>query len=163
MHCPADVTGETLYEFDNEWCFHAVKQWAWGLTSAVQLQLEASTILADQVALLGRVGVSPDHASKNLRDFAALGAHGQYKGNASRDLATKLGEPSLPAPFYAQVPMVISKPAAVGATTEVLPFPILLPHELFAYIYNESKDRFGEYFMDGTFDPDNLHAFWRGV
>ena len=129
--------------FDNEWCFHAVKQWAWGLTSAVQLQLEASRILADQVALLGRLGVSPEHASKNLKDFAALGAHGQYKGNASRDLARRLGEPSIPEPFYAQVPMAISKHAAAGVTTPVRPFPILLPHERCAYINNEIKTAIG--------------------
>jgi hypothetical protein len=101
----------------------------------------------DQVALLRRLHMSADHASKNLKDFAGLGSSGRYPGNIKRDLIATLGDPQVPLPHFEEVPMIASKGVA-GDQVQEVDFPIMLPHEVFAHMYTTHPKRFANLFQD---------------
>ena len=62
--------------------------------------------------------------------FAALGAHGRYPSNIERDLCNLLRLPV--APLWVEVPI---RSSSDRSTLELMKVPMLLPHEVYHYLY----------------------------
>ena len=133
--------------------------WAWGTKSAIEVQAEANAALNDQYALLESLKLSRDFANTSLYTLAALGTFGKYPNHIKGDLLRALGDINVPEPLFANVPLKVSKPAQGKDTVCETAFPILLPHELFAYLYHCRRDIFNRNFLGGD-DSNNLARFW---
>ena len=151
--------GSAGYKFDSEAAFYAVKSWAWGHSSAVQLQETMQHNFNDQVRLLRNLGLNTDLCCQSLKDLSKLGAHGRHPGNIKRDLVGLLGAPQVPEAYVIQAEMAIPKLNGPGNHTQVMDFPILLPHEVFAHLHQAHPTRFGQLFLDSG-NCKTLEDFW---
>ena len=124
---------EGFYEFDSDLCLFLVKRWCWKARSAPEIQAEAEFAYNDQIALLNSLKLSRDYASRTLREFSRLGAHGRYPNNIKRDK-----EPAI----------------------QEVAFPILPPHKVFKHLYEEYPDRFKQVFLGGNNPKKVLNDFW---
>ena len=115
-----------------------LEEWAWGHLSAPALQRHAATSYADQVALLHRVGASPDFVDQGLNNFAKLGGWGRFENHIHQDILRYLGSPSYPPPVLVDVPVLKQK----HGTPDTIKLPIFLPHILFAWSYKHNKKAF---------------------
>ena len=164
-HNPTPVLADD--EFDSELAKHLLKDWSWGHLSACKVQQIALQSYRDQEALLERVGLSKDHASKSLMRLARLGSWGKFSGNCHHDLITFLGEPSLPKPLEHKMPLTIPKmivkegiDLGVAKVVRQKQYPILLPHVLFNHYYSTNRARFDELFLGNCKSDDDLESFW---
>ena len=150
-----------LHQFDSEQAFASVSRWCWGLDSATDVQRDCASAYRDQIRLLTGLGIDAAHASKSLAALAALGAHGRHKSNIKGQLVTLLGDPRIPEPHFEDVPMLKPKPAPGEPLVETISFPILLPHEQFAYLYHNHPERFRAIFLNGEPAAEVLPVFWK--
>ena len=156
--------GRPELTWDNQLVLLLVSQSAWGLLSAVSVQQEAHAAYEDQVKLLRRLGVSIEFSDSILKTLAELGSKGKYEGNIKRDLMAAIGYPQMPEAIEFAVPMRITKPKDGGsAVVQEKPFPVLAPHEVFAYLFENDKKRFYKLFMNADGENDNLKGFWDEV
>ena len=125
-----------VYTFDSEQGFYLVKDWAWGLVSATQVQGRAAMALRDQQKLLRQVGANVECANQSLQDLSGLGSSGAHTSNCRRDLVSMLGDPAVPEAHLETVHMVVAKPAPGQPSVAEVNFPILLPHKHFAHLYH---------------------------
>lgn len=145
---------------------HLLKQWAWGELSANAVQQLASAAYEDQKSLLRSIGASEDMAHPTLRHLARLGNSGKTPGNVLQQLLTFLGEPSAPPFLVHSIPVHVSKPRGVGAedrNAASVPCntPFLLPHEAFAWYYNNDPERFRRLFLGVCCSGEDRRRFWR--
>ena len=118
-----------------------------------------------------RMGVNPDWCMPSMLKMSRLGnVNGMSKirtGNIHRDLMKCLGNPSIPQPCIVQVPMVLSKPGTSMAQQGNVEFPIMLPHEMLAYYYNQHNSTFYKLYMgtEGSAGDGRtaLEDFWTSV
>ena len=129
------VATSRIHQFDKKLALYLVRRWAWGHKSSAEVQREALKAYEDELDLLDRVSMSADYASKSLKCLAWLGSKGALGGNIFRDLKTLLGDPKMIECAWEMVPMVVAKPEHGAETVRVAPFPLLLPHEMFAALY----------------------------
>ena len=129
--------------------------------SAPEAQEIASMALCDQEALCRAAGVSPFSISPSLRRLAGIGSSGTHPGNAHRDLVAWLGEPSIPGPYVADVPVKVQKPIRGQAKDQSCPCHFLLPHVYFADTFANRSQIFEETMLGG--DASNPPKFWAGV
>ena len=58
------------------------------------------------------------------------------------------------------VPMQVSKPKHGDKPIQEKPFPVLAPHEVFAYLFEHDKKRFYNLFMNADEEGGRLKRFW---
>ena len=92
--------------------------------------------------------------------LASLGSEGRNRGNIHRDLVRKL---TLETNYVAE-PIEIELPLwetrARPAPTKIMsPYPILLPHELFAMMHSKAPGEFQEFVVG----RGSLLDFWQGI
>ena len=137
--------------FDSELALLLVREWSWGFKSAVQLRKEANAAYNDQVNLLRKLKMNPDHASKSLAAISGLGSDGHYENNINKQLKSLLGIPSFPEPSSECVPLKILKPKGQhkDESTQMVDFPILGPHVYLSWLYEHKPAVFRQQFMGG--------------
>ena len=74
-----------------------------------------------------------------------------------------VGDSRFPEPFFFPVTMSVPKQSGDSGVVQSHPFPILLPHEVFAFLYREAPSIFYDIFMSGSSDPNILESFWTEV
>ena len=91
--------------------------------------------------------------------LAALGSHGAYKGNITRDLRQllHLGSNDMPEPYIIKVPMWDS--TCNPPTVKERELPIVLPHEIAATLYAKYRADFDRWI--GT--RESIAEFWSQV
>ena len=137
-----------------------IKAWAWGDLSATFVQKQAANAYYDQARLLKSIGFSEDCISVTLKRVASIGSWGKHPGNCHESLRAFLGEPNVPSPFLHDVPMLLKKSkGGVANVTDVVKFPVLLPHVLFAHYFHTDRARFQSLFL-GDQTPESMEAFW---
>ena len=149
-------------KFDSEHAFSLVKKWAWGKSSAAEIQREASSALADQKRLLRRVGKPESIAMASLAKIAGLGNSGKRAGNISAELKRWLGEPQMPIDYF-PVMVKISKPRMRAARFSKIRLPFCLPHQIFSYYFKNDYPGFVDRFVGGGNPQEKLEGFWREV
>ena len=114
--------------------------------------------------------VQAEHMPQSIQIVAKLGSWGAYHGNINRYLKTLLGKPTVPNANMIFIPMKVPKPASDATEAVKGKFPVLLPHELFAHLYNDNEPMFGELFVGTTFTNGDvsggatiLDGFWSTV
>ena len=161
LHAEEAVGGE-----ESSLVKHLVREWAWGHTSAVQVQTLALHSYRDQCSLLKKIGLSDDHATKDLRSLAKLGSWGKHTGNCAKQLKMFLGEASVPPPMMREVPLSMGKRAQSGSAGDEVDvvshveLPIFLPHVSFSWYYHNDKARFNELYMGVCASTDDIVHFW---
>jgi len=122
----------------------------WGLVSPQLLQRVMALYKADLELLeAGKLDVSGIHK------MAGLGGHGRHPQNCWRELKTLLPAVKLPSPKVVLFPM---KHTNLGRFAQRL--PLLLPHTLFAAIYNHFPEMWQRIVYPGAF---TCQRFWRAV
>ena len=59
--------------------------------------------------------------------------------------------------------MMVAKSEVEATGTVLHDCPVLLPHQMSAYLYESNQPRFQTLFLNGQQDPTVLEAFWSGV
>ena len=122
----------------------------WGLVSPQLLQKVMALYKADLELLeAGRLDVSGIHK------MAKLGDHGKLPNNCWRDLKRILPAVKLPSPKVVLFPL---KHTNLGKFAQRL--PLLLPHTLFAAIYNHFPDMWQKIVYPGAI---TCQRFWKAV
>ena len=145
---------------------HLLRQWAWGQISSNTLQQISMHAYDDQVNLLESMNLSADRACPKLQAMARLGNWGQQPGNVQVQLLSWLGAPSTPPCMMHKVPVLVTKSragvaASSGADGQEIDFPVLLPHVLFAWLYDNHRDRFNKLFLGACPRKADVGAFWK--
>ena len=135
-----------------------LQRWSWGEISAHEVWQTADAALRDQEALLTSLGLNLNFASTSLSTLAKIGTEGKYPGSMRRDLTSALGEPPIPEVSWCRSPMHITKPLPGEPSIQEVDIAVLLPHEMFAYMYKFERDAFNSRLLGG--DPDGLVSFW---
>ena len=79
-----------------------------------------------------------DSGATGLEQLQTIGASGKYKNNAQRDLMRAFGRPLGAPSFYkASIPMNDG-----DGNVKIVEHPFLLPHQMFAQLHRERKDKF---------------------
>ena len=150
--------------FDSVFGRYLVKQWSWGLKSAIEVQKEASLALTDQQSLLRGLKISGDFASMTLQGLAGIGTSGKHQGSCKRDLVSWLGDAPMPNAHIEVAPMKILKPRASDKDPfKKQGFPIMDPHEWFAWLYHQRRATFDQHFLDSDSSGQALVQFWKHV
>jgi hypothetical protein len=119
-----------------------LERWSWGDLSAPSIQSIAAAAIDD-----GAKG-------KELDILSRLGSKGAYPNNAHRDLERHLA----PTPISEAISTIgVFMRKGQGHITKV-EHPILLPHELFAKLYEHRPDEFFQRLCNGS--TDNIGKFW---
>lgn len=139
-----------------------IEEWAWGHKSAVEVQVAAAASLKDHEAVLLGLGLDVGFAPSDIRKLSEIGTKGKHTSNCKRDLLNLLQDPDLPEAYQVSVPMKISKVDAEQEVVQERSFPILLPHETFAKLYQDDKPLFSKLLMDGG-DDCTVKDFWAEV
>lgn len=71
-----------------------------------------------------------------------------------------LGEPDAPEAFCEFISMNVLKTTSEQPTTQKVSFPMLLPHQMFAYLYAHHRRRFNDIFLNGSDSAETLPDFW---
>ena len=153
-------TKRSLPDIDSRLAFTLICRWCWGLLSAPDVQRYASDAVQDQEHLLSSLRISKDNVSKSLKRLAGLGSGGKYEQNIKNELLRYIGEPLLKFVKFI-VPLVRDKSGDEAAPpTKEIDFPIMLPHEVFSFLYHECPEIFANMFLGGE-DRSYLASFWR--
>ena len=155
-------SGDTVCDFDSVHARYLVTQWAWGQKSACEVQREAALALADQKALLDKLKMNQAYAATSLQKLAAIGADGNNEGSCKRDLVRFLGNPTMPAASIVLAPM---KRLKAGGPEKIImqEFPVMDPHEYFAWLYHDHPVAFAKQFMAGDPSGKAIADFWSHV
>lgn len=122
-----------------------LKKWSWGEISTPMLQEFAKAAYDDGIK------------HPQIKTLAALGSHGANPGNMHAELTRKLTPaPLCSAVSYHKVHMKKPSGFLTGAT-----HPMLLPHQVFATMYNHHKQEFIRCFCGG--DVQNVVKFWEAM
>ena len=119
-----------------------VREWAWGNISTPMVQKVAAAAHADGCK------------HKDVEPLASLGTWGMYPNNTHRDLLYKLQAPIAP-PALADIKMWLKLPFMQSAEVKQ---KFLMPHALFAQIYEYDQNLFEQVFMGG--DKMKVVKFW---
>lgn len=122
-----------------------ITSWAWGDMSAPQVQKFAAAAKADGLT-------HPDIAK-----LAALGSGGRHAGNCHRELVNKL-QPTFASQALSQVTLYFKQPPARISGSI---YDVMLPHELFAVMFQHHRDFFVEQLCGGS--VGNLPSFWKAM
>ena len=97
-----------------------------------------------------------------IATLAKIGAQGIFQGNAHRDLERQLNRGPLddyiPVPWCSNVPLLDVRKRPRPQTIQ-MEYPIMLPHELLAFMYSKNRSEFND-FIIGSGPPSN---FWTEV
>ena len=149
-----------LFAFDSVLVKDLLLDWTWGRLSAVRVQEIAYSSYKDQVALLTRLGLSPDLACESLLAVAKLGSWGKNPNHCHSQLISWLGVSSLPPPLVTSIPLVIPKAGPNVPSEQERNFPSLLPHVNFAHYFANDKARFDELFLGNCKTLQTRESFW---
>ena len=105
------------FKIDSAYILYLPKDWACGGLSASKVQQRAMHAYNDQTYPLKTPGINHDWRMQSMSRMASLGngigsrrkSSKIQKGNIHRDLLKCIGNPSIPEPYIAQVPMFFSK------------------------------------------------------
>ena len=152
--------GEGYVIFQSEAVLFLLEEWAWGHLSAPQLQRHAAVSHRDQCMLLREIGVSEERACPEMKKLAKLGSWGRHQRNIHQNLLALIGKPSMPAPVIVKTILMRLKPHGESTGSKVQgSIPIFLPHELFAWSYQNDKRLFQRLFL-GNVDTATRAETW---
>ena len=120
---------------------YLIEKWGWGLLSAPALQETAAAAIAD----------GADHP--DVMWLAKLGCSGKYPGKCHSELLSKLDKQS-----FSTILTTFRVHYKVGNVLSSAQHCALLPHEIFATLYNEHQAVFVESMLGGS--RSNLTKFW---
>lgn len=118
-----------------------LEQWAWGHMSAPQIQKIAACAEADGLA------------QEEIKVLAGLGGHGRYARNCHPELLRRL-QPHALASAIGKVEIPIKAPQAGFARVQQ---EFVLPHQLFAALYERHPEKFRERFLGAE---GKMTEFW---
>ena len=128
---------------DSALAAHLEVAWAWGSMSPQQVQQIAALAAQDMV----KIGCSD--VPERLSRLAAIGSHGSHSNNCHRDLMALLApKAKMPKVFQESIPF------QAGHAIQ----SIMLPHEMFAALYNQHGTYWKRHFLPGG--EGELVAFW---
>lgn len=122
-----------------------LRAWSWGDMSAPQIQRIAAAAKADGIK----------HPA--VMTIAELGSSGRYPGNCHAELLRKLVANPI-AEAISSMPVVVKTGSRQVKHCNQL---MLLPHELFAAIYEKSPETFRMRLLGGS--QDNISKFWAAM
>ena len=155
--------GDRVNLFDSKVAAMLAKKWAWGQISAINVQELAFANYEDMKGALAACGQSEGFIPKSITKFASLGNWGRTPGNISRDLTSALGEPCVPEVAHVEVKVKVPKPTGGHQSQHMIKMPMILPHEMFATLYDDI-DKFKNVFVgDSTDMGDSIKSFWQTV
>ena len=164
---PAIHLPTSAHAFDSAIAFELVKGWAWGSHSATDVQRLAHLVHTDFSSVLAKaLHIPTGWIPESITKLAKLGSWGKHPGNIHRDLKILLGDPSVPEAHCVRVPINVCKAQEGTENIVTAPLPVLLPHELFANLYNERRELFESTYIGETQDGTDascsakLRAFW---
>ena len=143
---------------------HLLRQWAWGAISSNNVQQISMHAYDDQIALLRSMQMSEDRVCPKLQALARLGQWGQQPGNVQSQLLNWLGAPRTPPAMTHKVPVLVPKKhssSAHGSAIVDIELPFLLPHEMFAWMYDNDRDRFNQLFLGQCPSTTDIKGFWK--
>ena len=94
-----------------------------------------------------------------MATLAALGTSGRHKNNILRDLTTKLNlnANNLPEPLLVDMPLwTENADGNHNAGVVFRPYPVMLPHEVFAYMFKHYRAEFNKFFLGSS----PLASYW---
>ena len=122
-----------------------IEQWAWGAMSAPKVQAIAQAAWDDGLH-------HPD-----VEKLGKIGGAGSHPGNSHRDLLFLAGQHSL-TKAVTTVPLQVKFKKWVSKSEDL---DMLLPHKLFALMYEHLPDAFEACVLGGS--PDNIPNFWKSM
>jgi len=133
---------------------HLVLMWAWGTITPQVVQHIMHLFRADVQS------AKDDRLSMGAVDFlAGIGTDGLHPDNMNAELFNNLGKHgSLPSPHKFSVPLKHTVLDPLGTTDKDM--DMILPHELFAALYNDYPDAIHKFLCPG---PDIVANFWDSV
>ena len=154
------------FDFGSECIFYLLTDWAWSGLSASDVRRRAMHAHNDQIRLLKTLGINEGWCMQSMSRMAKLGngigsrrgSSKTQKGNIHRDLLKCIGNPSIPEPYIAQVPMFLSKLGTTRVRQGYVQFPIMLPHELLAYYYRDHNIKFNQIYMGTDGNQSNARS-----
>ena len=155
---PVAIENQTdRLEIGSELVLHECQQWAWGVTSASDLNRTCLKSYNDQIKLLGRLGLSLAEADSSLRSMAKLGDWGTNDGNIKRDLMRTLGEPLSPEPMIAPIHCIAARSGKVVRVQ----MPFSAPHLVMSRLFATDRGAFDTLFFGGPYDESVVSNFWQ--
>ena len=136
-----------LGTFDSSLALKLLKDWSWGRLSSKQVQEFAACSHKAEIAMLNRLNLSHEYASKSVGKLASLGDSGRHPGNTHRDLLAFLGEPRAPSPHCTRAPCKPGKRSSLTDEITSVNIPFMLPHEALAYLFQACRSRFDTLFL----------------
>ncbi len=140
-----------------------LKKWAMGFISAPFVQEMCHLSWLDEQRRLHDLNVSGEQGCHVLKRFAMMGKEGKHPQNMQRAIKTFLGDGDVPRPKLPLIHMNVRIDRASGYTVRGMPLPMLAPHELVSYLYNNYKNRFNDIFYGESNDESALKRFWDQV
>ena len=125
---------------------YLVQRWSWGHMSLPVMQQIAMRAISD----------GADHP--DLKALSSLGTSGLHPNNMHKELMNKLEPPPI-RNALTNIKVYFKKEnvaAVIQADTS-----ILLPHKLFATLFNEHREAFNEHILGGSLD--NPKRFWAAM
>lgn len=137
--------------------------WSIGLISAAKVQRVCVLDWKDEQRLLANLGVSAEQGNSVLKSFANMGNKGNSPNHINNAIISWLGEADTPEAINVPVHMRIQRPNHTSDAVDVVDLPIMLPHEIFACLYEKYHTRCSYVFFGEGNDHNILPTFWRGV